>query len=329
MFRRGKTAARGPNEDDKANGVVLAADRLWRAFDDVQAVRDLSLSVHAGELYGLVGPDGAGKTTTLRLLTGLLDADRGEARAKALPLAEGGQALREAIGYMPQQYSLYGDLSVMENLRFFGRLFGLDRAAFARRTERLLAITRLAPFADRRADALSGGMYKKLGLAAALLHQPEVLILDEPSNGVDPVSRRELWELLHTFVDEGMAVLIATPYMDEAERCHKVGLLDRGRLLTEGPPDQLIRDFPHRAFEVHAADRGQAETALGERPEVLALSPHGADLRIVVRVEGVSSIESWAARASPPVHLESVRPDFDDVFLGWLADHTPSAEVSA
>jgi len=148
---------------------------------------------------------------------------------------------------MPQQYSLYRDLSVAENLHFFARLYVLPRAVYRERAERLLSITRLAPFVDRRAEALSGGMYKKLALACALLHEPEVLLLDEPTNGVDPVSRRELWALLHEFVHGGMAVLVTTPYMDEAERCHRVGLVHRGRLVLEGEPGALMRG--HASFE--------------------------------------------------------------------------------
>lgn len=221
---------------------ALEARDLRRRFGAVQALDGLSFSVRPGELYGLVGPDGAGKTTAIRALTGLIRLDGGEARVLGLDPATDGQ-VRERFGLMPQQYSLYRDLSVAENLRFFGRLSVLPRALFRERADRLLAITRLAPFADRRADQLSGGMYKKLALACALLHQPEVLLLDEPTNGVDPVSRRELWALLHEFVESGMAVLISTPYMDEAERCHRVGLVHRGRLLMEGPPERLLAEF--------------------------------------------------------------------------------------
>ena len=295
---------------------AVAAARLTRRFGATEAVRDLSFVVHGGELYGLVGPDGAGKTTTIRLLVGLLRPDGGEARVTGLDVQRGSLAVREAIGYMPQQYSLYGDLSVGENLTFFGRLFGLTRAERAEREARLLDLTRLAPFRDRRAEALSGGMYKKLALACALLHRPRVLVLDEPTNGVDPVSRRELWDLLHEFVADGMAVLLATPYMDEAARCHRVGLLHEGRLLTEGPPDALVRDFVHRTLLVHAADRDAAEGALAARAEVLALSPHGADLRVVVRRDGFADFERWAAAEA--LTLETVAPDFEDVFLGLL-----------
>ncbi len=232
-----------PERSSSAAGQpAIVARELRRRFGQVQALDRLSFAVARGELYGLVGPDGAGKTTAIRALAGLIDLDGGEARILGLDPARDG-AVRERLGLMPQQYSLYRDLTVGENLRFFGRLATLPRALYRERAARLLALTRLAPFVDRRADQLSGGMYKKLALSCALLTEPEVLLLDEPTNGVDPVSRRELWALLHEFVDGGMAVVISTPYMDEAERCHRVGLVHRGRLLLEGAPGQLLADF--------------------------------------------------------------------------------------
>ncbi len=222
-------------------GIALAARGLVRRFGAVTALDGLSFEVGRGELFGLVGPDGAGKTTAIRALAGLIGVDGGEVRVLGVDPAGG--RIRERLGLMPQQYSLYRDLSVAENLRFFARLYVLPRAVFRQRAERLLAITRLGPFADRRADALSGGMYKKLALACALLHEPEVLLLDEPTNGVDPVSRRELWALLYEFVHGGMAVLVSTPYMDEAERCHRVGLVHHGRLLLDGDPAALTKGY--------------------------------------------------------------------------------------
>jgi drug efflux transport system ATP-binding protein len=232
-------------------GPALEATGLRKRFGEghaaVQALDGLSFRVARGELYGLVGADGAGKTTAMRALTGLVRLDGGEARV--LGLEPGSPRARERVGLMPQQYSLYRDLTVDENLRFFGRLAVLPRAAFEARRARLLAITRLARFGDRRADQLSGGMYKKLALACALLHEPELLLLDEPTNGVDPVSRRELWELLHGFVEAGMAVVISTPYMDEAERCSRVGLVHEGRLLLEGRPRELLAASGRRSFE--------------------------------------------------------------------------------
>src|SRR5512136_441556 len=227
---------------------ALEARRMGKRFGEVEALAGMTFEVKAGELYGLVGPDGAGKTTAIRALAGLIDLDSGEARVLGMDPRQGGE-VREALGLLPQQYSLYRDLTVWENLSFFARLYVLPRDVFRRRAERLLAITRLDRFVDRRAEQLSGGMYKKLALAAALLHEPRVLLLDEPTNGVDPVSRRELWALLHEFVQSGMAVLISTPYMDEAERCDRVGLAFRGRLLLEGPPAELLRQAGQRSFE--------------------------------------------------------------------------------
>jgi ABC-2 type transport system ATP-binding protein len=224
-----------------ADEPTVSARGLVRRFGATVALDGLSFEVRRGELFGLLGPDGAGKTTAIRALAGLVTLDGGEARVLGVDPASG--RVRERLGLMPQQYSLYRDLSVGENLRFFSRLYVLPRATFRARAERLLDITRLAPFVDRRADALSGGMYKKLALACALLHEPEVLFLDEPTNGVDPVSRRELWALLHEFVHGGMTVLVSTPYMDEAERCHRVGLVHRGRMLEQGEPAALTRGF--------------------------------------------------------------------------------------
>ena len=296
---------------------ALYARGLVRRFEGVEALRGVDLDVRRGELYGLIGPDGAGKTTTIRLLAGLMAPDAGEARVLGLDPLHGGSRVREALGLMPQQYSLYGDLTIGENLRFFGWLFCIDRARYRARTERLLQITRLAPFVDRRADALSGGMYKKLALACALLHQPEVLLLDEPTNGVDPVSRRELWELLHEFVHDGMTVLVSTPYMDEAERCHRVALIHRGRILAEGDPRALVRDFDHPCFVVEDGDRQRLDEVLTGHPAVRAMSPAGSRLRIVLAPgsqDGVAALlKSHGARLVPAV------PVFEDLFLVRLA----------
>ena len=252
---------------------MLAAQALVRRFGETRALDGLSFAVERGELFGLVGADGAGKTTAIRALAGLIALDGGRAEVAGRDPAKGGAAVRESLGLVPQQASLYPDLSVAENLRFFARLFCLPKKVFCERQERLLGITRLSPFADRRADALSGGMYKKLSLACALLHRPEVLLLDEPTVGVDPVSRRELWALLHEFVHDGMTVLLSTPYMDEAERCHRVALVHRGRLLLEGEPHVLLEEFaadraaPPPTFETLFLDRlEQADREQGARP---------------------------------------------------------------
>ncbi len=297
-------------------GPALEARGLVRRFGAVTALDGLSFEVARGELYGLVGPDGAGKTTAIRALSGLIPLDAGEARV--LDLVADDPAVRERVGLMPQQFSLYRDLSVEENLRFFSRIFVLPREVYRRRAERLLEITRLGPFLDRRADALSGGMYKKLALACALLHEPEVLLLDEPTNGVDPVSRRELWALLHEFVHGGMTVLVSTPYMDEAERCGRVGLVHRGRLLLEGAPRALIAGFEDEAFEVRGGDRDRVDGALARTPAVRAASPAGERLRVVVARGGAAEVA--AALAPLGARLEPVTPDFEDLFLSRIGE---------
>lgn len=223
--------------------VDLELSGLRRAFGATQALRGVSLAVHRGEVYGLVGPDGAGKTTAIRMLAGLMRPDEGRVRVLGEDPVHPRSPVREQLGLVPQRNSLYGDLSVDENLRFFAKLFGLSSSDFESRRERLLSITRLERFTDRRADALSGGMYKKLALACALLHRPRVLLMDEPTNGVDPVSRRELWELLYGLVHEGMTLVVSTPYMDEAARCHRVGLLYAGEVIAEGAPRELARKY--------------------------------------------------------------------------------------
>ena len=284
---------------------AIEATHLRRRFGERVAVRDVTLRVEAGEIYGLIGPDGAGKTTTLRMIADLLEPEAGEVR------------LDGALGYMPQQYSLYGDLSVAENLAFFREMYGLSRDAFRARRDRLLALTRLAAFRDRRAQALSGGMYKKLALACALLHEPKVLLLDEPTTGVDPVSRRELWDLLHEFLAEGMAIVIATPYMDEAARCHRAGMLDRGVLLVEGAPSELLAAFRHPVLAVRG-DRDALEDLLAGDEDVLAYTPAGARLRIVVRDgrerDVVARLERAGARTEP------AKASFEDVFLARMRD---------
>lgn len=291
---------------------ALVATGLERRFGEVEALRGLSFSVNEGEIYGLVGPDGAGKTTAIRLLSGLMDPDAGTARI--LGQDPGGDGdVREHLGLMPQQYSLYGDLTIEENLYFFGQLFCIPAAAFKARRARLLDITRLDRFTDRRADTLSGGMYKKLALACSLLHQPKVLLLDEPTNGVDPVSRRELWALLYEFVGEGMAIVVTTPYMDEAARCHRVGLISAGRLVAEGPPRELVRDFDHDVAEVEAADRDAVEALVLRLPQVRGTHPVGTRLRLVIAPGGLAAVTAEIDAIG--AILTRVKADFEDVFL--------------
>lgn len=292
--------------------IVLEGAR--RRFGPTHAVRGLDLRVEAGEIFGLVGPDGAGKTTTIRMIAGLVDPDGGTVRV--LGMHPDHPTARAATGLLPQRYSLYGDLTVAENLDFFRQLQGVRADVAAPRRARLLEITRLGPFQDRRADALSGGMYKKLALAAALLHQPKVLLLDEPTNGVDPVSRRELWTLLGEFAADGVSVLVTTPYMDEAERCHAVTLLHEGRVLDRGEPAALVRAFQHPVVVVDGGDRGVVDAVVAGAPEVVAASPSCGRLRLVVRPGGLDAI--GARLAASGATLSPARPVFEDVFLARI-----------
>jgi ABC-2 type transport system ATP-binding protein len=294
---------------------AIAAAGLSRRFGATVALRGLDLDVPAGTLHGLVGPDGAGKTTALRLFAGLLEPTSGQVRV--LGGSPDDPAIREQMGLMPQRYSLYGDLSIAENLTFFRRLYGLSTAEAAPRIARLLELTRLAPFVDRRADALSGGMYKKLALACALLHQPRLLLLDEPTNGVDPVSRRELWTLLGEFAAGGVCVLVTTPYMDEAERCHAVTVLHHGEVIAAGAPAALVRGLDHPVVRLDGGDRARLDAALATAPEVRAASPAGASLRVVVAPGGLDALTARAEHLGATVH--PVRPTFEDLFLARVA----------
>ena len=306
----------------KPNSAIDACG-LVRNYGARAAVRCIDLAVQPGELYGLVGPDGAGKSTTINCLAGLMRPTAGHVRVLGEdPMARHSRA-REHLGLMPQQYSLYGDLSVAENLRFFASLFGLSRTDFRERSERLLAITRLERFQDRRADALSGGMYKKLALACALLHRPSVLLMDEPTNGVDPVSRRELWELIYELVGEGMSVLVSTAYMDEAARCHRVGLLHQGKIIAEGAPSALSRGLDYEVLEVTGGEREALHTWLTMHPSVVTASPAGARLRVLTTPaagEGIA-MELTARGAT----ARRVSPDFEDVFLARVSAHVEAS----
>jgi len=299
--------------------LAITARGLERRFGDVHAVAGIDLSVRSGELFGLVGPDGAGKSTTISCLAGLLAPTRGEVRILGEDPLSRRSRVREQLGLMPQQYSLYGDLSIAENLQFFGRLFGLSKATFRERSERLLGITRLARFVERRADALSGGMYKKLALACALLHQPRVLLMDEPTNGVDPVSRRELWELIYELLGDGMAVLVSTPYMDEAARCHRVGLLHEGKIIAEGAPSALSDQLEYEVVELRGGEREALHALLSRSPAVVAASPAGSQLRAVVAPGALGELSRELAALG--ASAERVAPSFEDLFLARVAAH--------
>jgi ABC-2 type transport system ATP-binding protein len=261
---------------------IIETRALTRDFKGTRAVDSLDLSIQPGELFGLVGPDGAGKTTTLRLLAGLLDITSGSAQVAGYDLARQAEAVKHRIGYMAQQFSLYGELSARENLSFFSELYDVEVTGLQERTERLLAFAGLTEFEERRAAHLSGGMQKKLALACTLIHRPEILLLDEPTTGVDPVSRREFWDILTDLHLGGTTIVVSTPYMDEADRCSIVGLMYAGRMVVCAEPRQIRGQMEGDLVELRPDDWQVAHALVETLPGVLEVQTYGDLLHVLV-----------------------------------------------
>lgn len=295
---------------------------VTKRFGAVEALEGVSLEVARGEMFGLIGPDGAGKTTTIRLLCGLLHADTGEIRVLGRDPVREHRAITASVGYLSQRFSLYGDLSIDENIAFFAEIHGVSN--FHARRDRLLEVTQLTPFRKRLADRLSGGMKQKLALACTLVHEPEVIVLDEPTTGVDPVSRREFWKLLSHFLESGITILMSTPYLDEAERCHRIAMLHEGRVLALDEPGRLRRSMPGRWFEVVVTDPRAAAARLdtgagtalrtyvfGDRLHVWIDHPDGERARRLVD-------DALVATAVASTTVRAIAPSLEDVFIAKL-----------
>lgn len=301
--------------------ILLETENLVRTFGPLRAVDGLDLQVHAGEMVGLVGPDGAGKTTTMRLLCGALRQNSGTIRMAGYDIPAQVEKAREELGYLAQRFSLYGDLTVQENLDFFAEVFDMTTDDRKQRSKDLLRFAGLEEFADRPAIALSGGMQKKLGLACALVHRPKVLLLDEPTGGVDPVARQEFWHLLIGLLREGSAVLVSTPYMDEAMRFNRVIFMDHGRALTQGAPRDLMARLNGRVLELAAIQQMAAREIAAQDPDVEDVHTFGEYVHLRVRsAEGpLSRIPQQLAAAGITLHhLHSVVPTLEDVFINLL-----------
>jgi ABC-type multidrug transport system ATPase subunit len=260
---------------------AVVVDGLIKRFGEAVAVREVSLTVRSGELFGFIGPDGAGKTTLFRVLATLLLPDAGTAHVLGRDVVKELWALRPRLGYMPGRFSLYPDLSVEENLRFFASVFGTSIEQEYQQIEPIYV--QLEPFKDRRAGALSGGMKQKLALCCALVHRPDILFLDEPTTGVDAVSRREFWELLARFKAGGLTIVVSTPYMDEATRCDRVALMQQGRILAVDTPEQITRSFDRALFAVRSDERYQALLAIRRYPHTHTIYPFGEVLHYTDR----------------------------------------------
>ncbi len=293
-------------------------EHLRKTYGATVAVADLSLDVHAGEIFGLIGPDGAGKTTAMRIACGLLLPDAGDVRVMGYSSVAEPMRIKEHLGYMPQRFSLYPDLTVAENLRFFADLYDVPGNVRAEHEERLMQFSRLAPFRHRRAGKLSGGMKQKLALSCNLIHTPDVLILDEPTTGVDPVSRQEFWQILKELANEGKALLISTPYMDEALLCHRVALMHQAHIIATGTPDEVTRRFQRRLLEIKGADLNSARKALAELESAdLDVNRFGDRLHVVHDTPEQERLVR-AKIASLDVTIQPVEPTIEDTFVSLM-----------
>jgi ABC-2 type transport system ATP-binding protein len=296
---------------------AIRAEGLAKSFGASPAIRDLDLTIERGIIAGLIGPDGAGKSTLLRLLIGLLKADAGRITVAGYDIARERFKVKERIGYMPQHFSLYGDLTVAENMKFFADLYGVTAGRFADRRRDLLRFSALGPFEGRLARQLSGGMQKKLALACNLFHTPEILLLDEPTTGVDPVSRVELWRLLAELNAGGTTILMTTPYMDEAARCHRVGFISEGRILAYDSPQTLVGGLTDEIAEV-AAPLAPSLKALRGVAGLKSVRPFGGTIHVMYEAgrPGLDWIrERLAAEGIPVSSLKVIPPTFEDAFI--------------
>jgi ABC-2 type transport system ATP-binding protein len=301
---------------------TIRAEHLAKSFGELVAVDDFSLTVTEGEIFGLVGPDGAGKTTTMRLLTSIMDPTSGDAWVAGAHVVREAETVKEHIGYMSQRFGLYPDLTVLENIRFYADVYNVRRRGRQERIDRLLAFSNLTPFQRRLAGNLSGGMKQKLGLACALIHTPRVLFLDEPTNGVDPVSRRDFWRILYQLLREKVTIFVSTAYLDEAERAHRVGLIHRGRLLACGTPHEVKGLMRGTILEIRSAQPRRATAVLRRELEAVRVGLFGDRVHVVSTEPERTAGEAEAILAReglPPLSLRPIEPSLEDVFVSVMA----------
>lgn len=298
-----------------------------------KAIHAINLSVPEGSLYGIIGPDGAGKTTLLRILASVLPQSSGKASVLGFDTKRKAEEIRKVIGYMPQEFSQYPDLSLIENLNFFADIQGVAKQDKQERIDKMLELTNLSHFRQRTAGKLSGGMKKKLALSCAMVHNPRVLILDEPTTGVDPVSRAEFWALLSTIVKDGVTVLVSTPYMDEAERCSMVGILYDGQILKEGSPEALTHALPFSIIELKAKPRKQMREVVAQTEDILSWNPVGDRLRLSVAEDKerkvLRALEHSIKKQKLDLQiLRSARKTMEDVFVSIVEEQSQTGDLA-
>ena len=300
---------------------IIEIENLTKYFKQAAAVDGLNLAVRRGEIFGLVGPDGAGKTTTIRMLCAVMDPSAGRARVAGLDTVADAEQIKRRIGYMAQKFNLYGDLSAEENLDFFADIFQVPVRVRREQKERLLHFARLTEFRRRRAAHLSGGMQKKLALACTLIHQPEIIFLDEPTTGVDPVSRREFWDILTELHMQGITIFVSTPYMDEAERCSRVGLIYQGRIVVCDTPEQIKSLVTGDLLEIRTSDLRRAEKAVRSVDGVLEVQTYGDLIHAFVdsaQMREAAIRASLAEAGIGVVGVRPIRPRMEEAFISLV-----------
>ncbi|MEP4149082.1 MAG: ABC transporter ATP-binding protein [Halioglobus sp.] len=292
---------------------------LSKRFGDLVAVNSLDLDIPRGQIYGFLGPNGSGKTTAIRMLCGLLTPSAGDISVLGMQIPHDAEKLRLRIGYMTQKFSLYDDLTVSENMRFMANIYGLGKSAGRDRVDELLNRYSLQPMRDRLAHDMSGGQRQRLALAIATLHRPDLLILDEPTSAVDPENRRDFWEKLFDLIDEGTTVLVSTHYMDEAERCHQLAVLETGYLRQSGPPQQLMDDLAGRVLEVNGPDLRNVKDRVLQIPDVQSAAQQGLHLRVLFAASGprgdAAIISLKDTLTSAELTITEGKPSLEDVFV--------------
>jgi ABC-type multidrug transport system ATPase subunit len=299
---------------------VVEVNNFIKSYGEVQAVKGISLKVNEGELFGVIGPDGAGKTTLLRTICTLLLPDSGSIHVKDMDVTKDSAAIRSILGYMPQRFSLYQDLTVAQNLRFFADLFQVPIEDQAERLAELYQFSRLEPFKKRRAGALSGGMKQKLALSCALIHTPDILILDEPTFGVDPVSRKEFWDILHTIRDKGTSIIVSTAYMDEANLCDRVALFFNGKITVTNKPEILRDTFKYPLFQVRANNLTALNSMFNSLQGIHTIQKFGDTLHIsFLKLPEENHWRQWKEQsAGNLIDWETIEPSIEDIFLDQM-----------
>ncbi len=309
---------------------AIVADRLTKTFAAVIAVKDLCLTIFPGEIFGLVGPDGAGKSTSLRMLATIMSPDSGSATVAGFDIARNSASVKDHLAYMSQKFGLYQDLTVGENINFYADLYGMSRKGRQARIEELLDFSHMRPFIRRRAGDLSGGMKQKLQLVCALIHTPRVLLLDEPTNGVDPVSRRDFWRILHRLRQEQVAILLSTAYLDEAERCDRVGLIDHGRLMATGTPGEIKKLMDGRIIAIKSSKARQVVSALRGLPLATSVNLFGDTVHLVCAGGDVCEKHVATLLNQASVGYQQIRqtePSLEDIFVSLLGENVQETQL--